>query len=666
MSQIGELSVKIGADTGELKRGLDQAGHSINELGGKMRGGINVAGKYAAALTAAGAALVAAMVTKTMQAIDEQAKFARQINSTIRGVENLNVAARNAGVSKDQMRTALQRLDVQLGEAAKGSGRAADTLSRLNLTARELQSIDADQRIALINERIREFIPPAERGAVAAELFGRRMGRALGEIDEQAIAKAAEEVEALGLAVSEVDAATIERANDAMASIGEIVRGAANRITVTLAPVIEHVAQLIRGAAIESRGFEQQIVKAMSTALTATKWVADSIRGLQVVLKGIMTIAAGVGSIFTEQMRVVVNAITGTIDTAIRSINFFIRQANKIRGVNIGELSLVSENEFIKNLDMMLESGKLRFEQLKEELKNLMNEPMPSEGIDELIEKIKFAADEASRATVEAHEGLRNFDTSLVQEVFDEIDEIKNKHEEKDIERMERERERMMEKMGQDLERLRHSLLTEEEAELEHYIRRMEMLSEFHANNLLSDEEFNELKEREQERHWQAMEAIQERALRAMENAQRKSAEIQKKTQEMSTTDMLGEFEQFSRSMFGKSKIAAVAGAIMSVHRGIAKALELGWPLGPIAAAKIAAQGFASVRSIQGQSFSTSGNTSSTGPVASAPIAPVQQQTTSVNITGVDPGQMFSGSQVRQLIESINNEVGNGMVLRFA
>src|SRR5690606_24198956 len=57
-------------------------------------------------------------------------------------------------------------------------------------------------------------------------------------------------------------------------------------------------------------------------------------------------------------------------------------------------------------------------------------------------------------------------------------------------------------------------------------------------------------------------------------------------------------FAGHSQEMFIVSKATAIAQSLISTYQGIAKALELGWPMGPIAAAKIAAIGFAQVAAI--------------------------------------------------------------------
>jgi len=75
-----------------------------------------------------------------------------------------------------------------------------------------------------------------------------------------------------------------------------------------------------------------------------------------------------------------------------------------------------------------------------------------------------------------------------------------------------------------------------------------------------------------------------------------------------------------SRRMFELNKIAGIAEATISTYRGAAKALELGWPMGPIAAAAITAQGLAQVASIQSQTFSGGSSSYSTAAGGASPV----------------------------------------------
>ena len=119
-----------------------------------------------------------------------------------------------------------------------------------------------------------------------------------------------------------------------------------------------------------------------------------------------------------------------------------------------------------------------------------------------------------------------------------------------------------------------------------------------------------------------------------------------------------------NRKMFEIGKAAGIANAVVSTYTGAAKALELGWPVGPIAAAAITAKGFAQVSAIRSTSFGGGGGTgagSNTANVNAAAEGVGQdvRRTTSVDISliGADSRDRAVAGSV---IEQINDEIERG------
>jgi hypothetical protein len=132
------------------------------------------AGIALAAVTAAAAAAGVAMVRSGLANVDAQAKLAQSMQTTVESVQTLTWAGELAGVSMGEIEQATKKLTTRLSEAATGSGSAVAALQRLNLTAAQLQAMPLDQRIVAIQEALNQFVPEAERAAVASDLFGDR------------------------------------------------------------------------------------------------------------------------------------------------------------------------------------------------------------------------------------------------------------------------------------------------------------------------------------------------------------------------------------------------------------------------------------------------------------------------------------------------------------
>ncbi|MDT8858585.1 hypothetical protein RNZ50_26890 [Paracoccaceae bacterium Fryx2] len=161
-----------------------------------------------------------AMIRSGLQTVDAQAKMAQSLGTTVESLQVLDRAADLSGVSMGNVEQATVQLTRRLSQAAAGAGPAVEALDRLGLSVSALQSLPLDQRIALIQDRLAEFVPEAERAAVASQLFGDRAALVFTRIDTATLRQATADVTDFGIVVSEQDADQIERTNDALSRLG--------------------------------------------------------------------------------------------------------------------------------------------------------------------------------------------------------------------------------------------------------------------------------------------------------------------------------------------------------------------------------------------------------------------------------------------------------------
>ncbi|ATX64603.1 phage tail tape measure C-terminal domain-containing protein [Roseinatronobacter bogoriensis] len=271
----------------------------------------------AAAAVAAATAAGVAMIRSGLQTVDAQAKLAASLDTTVASIQVLERAGDLAGVSMGQVEQATMQLTRRLSQAASGTGPAVEALRRLRLSAEDLQRLPLDARIATIQEALGQFVPEAERAAVASQLFGDRAALVFGRIDSATLRQATQDVRDFGVVVSDQDAAQIERTNDAISRLGLIWRGLSNQLAVAAAPALEAVADAMASVArttgplgMAIRGLFDNLGRLVSIAGTfaafmAGRWVAGlaaaalSVRGLAtalVLLRGAL-IRTGIGAL---------------------------------------------------------------------------------------------------------------------------------------------------------------------------------------------------------------------------------------------------------------------------------------------------------------------------------------------------------------------------------
>lgn len=226
------------ASMGKLERRLAQTGRRLKRFGREM----------SMRVTAPLAALSTAAVATSLKLVDSQAKFAQSLDTTVVSVQNLTRASELAGISQEDLNGSLRRMTRRISLAEQGTGAAVDAFKQLNLSASDLADLPVDERVNLINQRIREMIPAAEQAGVASKVFGDKSGLAMLRLDPSTLARASDEVLRFGAAMSEVAADDIEAANDALSMVGLAMRGLANQLTASLAPAVKTVADAIAGA----------------------------------------------------------------------------------------------------------------------------------------------------------------------------------------------------------------------------------------------------------------------------------------------------------------------------------------------------------------------------------------------------------------------------------
>ncbi|WP_026352672.1 phage tail tape measure C-terminal domain-containing protein [Yoonia vestfoldensis] len=323
------VSVRLVAEGGrQVRAELEGVGEAGARGFGRLSSEMDLANTRVAAFarratlaaTAATAALVAAggaMIRSGLQTVDAQAKLAQSLGTTVASIQTLERAGELAGVSMSGIEQATKDLTRRLSQAAAGTGPAADALDRLGLSAADLIALPLDQRVGAINAAIEDFVPAAERAAVAGQLFGEEGSIAMSRIDTATLRQATEDVLAFGVVVSEQDADQIERTNDAISRLGLIWRGVSNQLAVAAAPALEAVANALAAMArttgpvgIAITALFDNIGRLTTYAATfaavmAGRWVAGmaaaalSVRGLAtalVFLRGAL-IRTGIGAL---------------------------------------------------------------------------------------------------------------------------------------------------------------------------------------------------------------------------------------------------------------------------------------------------------------------------------------------------------------------------------
>jgi len=639
MAITSDLAVRIGADISGLTKGLGEASKGLDGLGAKARAGAGSFATIGAAATAAGAAMVAGLVAKGMQAIDAQADLAAQLKTTSASIAVLNRAADLSGASMAQVETAGKRLAVVMGQADQGNKAAKETFDRLGLSARDLQAIPLDDRIGAINKAMAENIPVTQQAAVAAQLFGKEAGLAISQISGDALAQARKEAELFGLAISEADAAKVQQAADEFGKVGMAVDGVIQQLTVNLAPAITAVMRMFTETAEEAGGVGTAVASASNTGIKALGFLLDVIEGVRRAFSLAADAAIVAFAWVTKQVFLVGEAV---INGPIMAINALIAVMNKLPGIDIEPVALTSLGETIRE-QITLADGIIT--EATAHMRETLERPMPSGVFAQYVEEAKLAAEEAAKVSTALTGGGGGGETD----------------EEKKL-REARERALAAESqyIADRLEAVREGNLSELQILEDKQAQEIEAINAGWEQKLLTDESWNVLMAETKARHEDEMTALEQKAADARAKIAEAEAANKQRIMASALSGLTTLMNSENRKMFEIGKAAAIAQSIISTYTGMTKALELGWPMGPIAAAAIGAAGFANVASIRSQSFGGGGSTATgsnttavnaaSTPTASSGDAPAGGTLT---VQGLSASSLFTGDAVAGLAEQL-------------
>lgn len=663
---VASLLVQIGADISGLEAGGKQGAKAMQDLG-KHAGDL---GKKMAALgaaaVAAGAAMVAGLTKAGLESIDTQAKLARGIGSTIDGLRALQLATSEAGVTNEALSKAMQTLNARLGEAQRGTGQAKKSLDILGLSAASLSQMDADQRMATLADRIRELGLSTSQTADVLRNFGIRGGEMVDILRQggDVFRAARADVEAFGLSLSAIDAAKVEAANDAMGRIGLVMEGIQNQLAIAFAPMLKELADRFNNLSKENKGFGEQATHAAEMIAIGFGRVADVLRGLHVVFKGLQLVGEGFGATFYTVLEGIVVAVAKLNDAVARDLNKTIGFFNRF-GASIDEIPLMGESQWVQDFRKFAEGSRERVGRVRQELQDLAMQEMPSDKIAAFFDDVRKRADEAAQAVVDAQPGEGTFESE---------DEGGKKEEDRRQKELEAAREALQAKLDQVIE----FAATEDELEVARHEERMEALYAGLEAEMLTEEEFQIAKQILEEKHQAKIAEIRKKGMSDLEKFTNASYSKQAGMISGYLADITAGVARENKAMFELNKAAGIANAIVSAYEGISKTLgAYPFPINVALAAAHAVAAFAQVRAIASQSFSGGGTTapSLAGGTPATPVTPVSGGTPQgggggggslLTVEGVSPDALFSGRTVRALAERLAEHQRDGGTVAFA
>jgi hypothetical protein len=234
-------TIQIGADTSGFVSGINRAQSAMSGLGSMIQNVVGGAAVFSA-LAAAARGFYGAI-----QAGDDLVDLNAQTGVAIDKLMELQLAFDLNGMKAEQVQPVLAKLQKSISEAASGSVEAAAKFAQMGLKISDLQGLTADEQLAKVGQAISKIENPAQRSAMAMEIFGKQGAKLLAVFSAGGMDKVRELLGTQAALMLE-NAGIFGQASDLLSVAGNKLQGffvgVASEVVPQLMGVIEAAAKI--------------------------------------------------------------------------------------------------------------------------------------------------------------------------------------------------------------------------------------------------------------------------------------------------------------------------------------------------------------------------------------------------------------------------------------
>ena len=238
MAKIAEAYVEISARLDKMNADLNRAKSDFAKASGQMQTQANalsgsitkIKASYALAAGVIGGAFVGAItsaIKSTADHLDALDEMAVKTGVSVEMLTSLELAAKQNGVSMDQLATSIRMMYRSMNEAAEGTKESADAYKRLGVDVRDASGKlkSGNEAFLEVADAVAKIQNPAERSAMAMKVFGRAGSEMLPMLEggKEALKGYIDEARRLGLIYTDEDAKRGAAFNDQLDAFTKVL-----------------------------------------------------------------------------------------------------------------------------------------------------------------------------------------------------------------------------------------------------------------------------------------------------------------------------------------------------------------------------------------------------------------------------------------------------------
>lgn len=378
LKSLGSLWVSLGLNTAKFDGELQRSTNKVGKASKRMRKSFNKTSGSVSKLSGkiialAGPAAIGYLTKKSLENIDALAKHADAVGISTESLKAMHRQAELSGVSTATLDKSIVKMTRSIRDADDGLSTAVRAYGKLGLSAEKLKEMSPEEQFFTINQALDGVTNQTDRLAIATDIYGAKAAGILNMTgaSREEFLKLKEELLAVGVAFNRIDANKVEQANDAVSRIGDVVEGVGNRIAIGISPYLTKLSNDFYDSAVSSQGWGDMINTAIDWTIKGIGFLADQWRIVEVAIEVVKAVVIGFAA------------------GAVQAIEGVVSALNYLPGVNI---------ELSDSFKEMSNSLKASFSETKDSIVELVNTPMPSEGIRKWADEAQAESERAAAA----------------------------------------------------------------------------------------------------------------------------------------------------------------------------------------------------------------------------------------------------------------------------
>jgi hypothetical protein len=246
MSEIGNITVKIGADTYQLQKGLTDAQQKVGQFD-KSTGNLGQSLQALGVVAVATATAIAAFTKQQINAMDALDEVSQRTGVAVDALSKLGYAARVEGVGIEGLQQSFVFLSRNMSEAAQGAGSALPAFNALGIAFKNNDgTLRSSEQVFLdVAERFKTMEDGAGKTALAMAVFGRSGASLIPMLNQgrEGLQAYGDELEAFGGVVTPQAAAAAAQFNDNLNRLNGALASVGQSIAIQLLPSITRLSE---------------------------------------------------------------------------------------------------------------------------------------------------------------------------------------------------------------------------------------------------------------------------------------------------------------------------------------------------------------------------------------------------------------------------------------